>query len=100
MKTYHTFKTPELFQKWLQTKHDTCHPEMKYGGCLDYVTVAGVLYTMHEYDSAGKTITWANKKHGLMLEMTTSDRYTRGYSDAEVIAYPSDWLRNDISYAE
>jgi len=100
MKTFHTFTTPKSFEKWLQTKHSTCHPEMKYGGCLDYVTVGGILYTMHEYDSEGRTITWANKKKNRMLEMTTSNRYHNGYSDAKVEEYEASYMRTDISYAQ
>ncbi len=73
---------------------------MKYGGCLDYVTVGGLVYTMHEFDSDGRTITWANKKHGQMLEMTTSNRYQNGYSDARVEQYEPGYFRNDISYAQ
>jgi hypothetical protein len=97
MKTYHTFATPETFQTFLRTRYANC----KHGsGCLDYVNVAGVLYTMHEYDNDGKQVTWANKKKNLMLEMDTTNRYQIGYHDAEVLSYPADWLRNDISYAE
>lgn len=100
MKTYHTFKSVETFEKWLRTKHDTCHPEMKYGGCLDYVTVGGIVYTMHEYDGAGRTITWGNKKHQKMLELTTSNRYQYGYADSVVEEYEPYYLRTDISYYE
>ena len=100
MNTYHKFQNGETFERWLRTKHDTCHPDMKYGGCLDYVTVNGIVYTMHEYDHAGRTITWANKKHNLMLEVTTSDRYTNGYSDSKVEIYEPYGLGDDIHYYE
>lgn len=97
MKTFHTFRTPELFQKFLRTKYNTCHAQ---GGCLDYVTVSGIVYTMHEYDMDGKIITWANKKHEHMIELTTSNRYKNGYSDAEIITYNPSYLRSDISFAQ
>lgn len=104
MKTYHTFKTRESFQKYLQTKHSKCDVAGKYGGCLDYVRVAGVLYTMHEYDHAGQYITWANKKHQMMMEERTRNRYAKdtnnSYADAIVEIYPSSYLRNDINYAQ
>lgn len=97
MKTFHTFKSIAGFQKFLQSgKYPKCHDS----GCLDYVNVAGVLYTMHEYDMNGRTVTWANKKHWRMIEMTTADRYKQGYSDAIIEAYEPIGLRNDISYAQ
>jgi len=101
MKTYHTFKNEDTFQKYLRTKHGACAAAGKHGGCVDYVRVAGVLYTMHEFDSAGRTITWANKKRNMMMEMTTTDRYAdHGYDDAVIDIYPASYLRTDISYAE
>lgn len=102
MKTFHTFASVETFQKYLRTKHEHCEVAGKYGGCLDYVRVAGILYTMHEYDSAGKTITWANKKHNVQLELETANRYRDGgYDDAVVWLIEDPWyMRSDISYAE
>ena len=101
MRTFHTFKNTGTFQKFLRTKYQNCH-QGKYGniGCLDYVKVGGVLYTMHEFDLDGRTVTWANKKHEKMLEMTTFNRYHDGYADAVVEAYPAYYLRTDINYAE
>ena len=67
----------------------------------DYVIVGGILYTMEEYDMAGKTVIWANKKHNLQMSIDTSDRYSEvGYTDAKVEIYPSNSWREDISYAE
>ena len=100
MKTFHTFKNVDSFTKYLHEKHGQCEVAGKYGGCLDYVTVGGIVYTMHEYDMAGRSITWANKKHNKMLEMTTHDRYKDGYSDAEVTEYEPWGLRDDIAYAQ
>lgn len=96
MKTYHTFKNVENFQKFLRTKYRACHES----GCIDYVTVAGKVFTMHEYDSNGQLVTWANKKHNLMIEMETADRYKNGYGDAEVSQFNPYYMREDISYAQ
>lgn len=101
MKTYHTFKDAASFEKYLHDKHEECEVAGKYGGCLDYVRVGGVLYTMHEFDEAGKSITWANKKKNMMMQMATRNRYTLGgYNDAGIEIYPASYLRTDISYAE
>ena len=73
------------------------------GGKLkyDYIIVAGILYTMEEYDFNGQTVVWANKKHNLAIEVSTSNRYgSTGYTDAKVIAYQPHSYRNDIVYAE
>ncbi len=96
MKTYNKytdekFKDVQAFQDFLQSGRT-----LKY----DYVIVAGILYTMHEYDMEGKQVTWANKKHGKMIEVNTSDRYKNGYIDAQVLAYDAWYLRSDITYAE
>ncbi len=96
MQTFHTFKNVETFQKFLHSGKY----EKEQSGTLDYVTVGGLVYTMHEYDMDGRTVTWENKKHARMIEMTTANRYKNGYGDAEVIEYPADYLRNDITYAE
>lgn len=97
MTTFHNFKDVASFQKFLQSgKYPACHSS----GCLDYVKVANVIYTMHEYDLDGQSVTWANKKQAMMIEMTTANRYKLGYNDAEVVRYPASFLRNDISYAE
>lgn len=93
MKTFYSFKNPEAFQSFLRTK-------IWKSGELDYVTVNKIIYTMHEYDLDGKTITWANKKHHKMIELTTKNRYKNGYSDAQVIEYEPFYLRTDIYYHE
>lgn len=67
----------------------------------DYVVVAGVLYTMEEYDMHGETVIWANRKHNLTMSVDTSNRYSdQGYTDAKVLVYPANSWRNDITYAE
>lgn len=97
METYHTFKNVENFQAFLRSgKYPSCHSS----GCLDYVRVGGVLYTMHEFDLYGHSVNWANKRKNKMIEMTTADRYNLGYEDAEVIEYEPGYLRNDIAYAQ
>ena len=98
MQTFHSFKDDAHFEKFMQSgKYPDCH---KGVGCLDYVKIGRLVYTMHEYDMDGKYITWANKKHEYMIEMTTSDRYRNGYSDAVVISYAPSYLRSDINYAQ
>ncbi len=98
MKTFHTFKDISTFEKFLRTRYQKC---THGSGCLDYVRVGGVLYTMQEYDIDGQTITWANKKNDCMIEVNTADRYRRGYDDAKVYYFaPAPYLRDDISYAE
>lgn len=60
-----------------------------------------MLFTMQEYDMAGKSITYANLKHKLMIEVTTSDRYSSlGFTDAKVTMDELTYWRNDIVYAE
>lgn len=97
MKTFHTFKDAASFEKFLRSgKYPACHSS----GCLDYVRVAGILYTMHEYDMDGQSVTWGNLKNLTMLEMRTANRYKLGYNDAEIVAYPASFMRQDIAYAE
>jgi hypothetical protein len=86
------FKDAQAFQNFLQSGKT-----LKY----DYVIVGGILYTMHEYDMDGKQVTWANKKHEMMMSVDTYNRYSDiGYTDAQVSIYPAYYLRNDISFAE
>ena len=67
----------------------------------DYVIVAGILYTMEEYDEAGKQVIWANRKHNLQMSVETSNRYgDTEYTDAVVEIYPASTWREDITYAE
>lgn len=97
MQTFHSFKDAANFEKFLRSgKYPECHGS----GCLDYVKVAGIVYTMHEYDMDGQSVTWGNLKNQTMIEMRTANRYKAGYSDAEILAYPADFLRRDISYAQ
>ena len=97
MNTFHSFKDAESFQKFLRTKYPKCHK----GGCLDYVKVAGIVYTMHEYDMDGQQMSWANKKNNTLIECQTANRYKQGFKDAVVEAYPDyGLLRDDITYQE
>ena len=99
MKTYHNFKNIENFQHFLRTRYDDC---THGSGCLDYVNIGGITFTMHEYDMGGQSITWANKKHNRMIECTTANRYRvmSRYRDAEVIEWEPLYLREDITYAQ
>jgi len=98
MKTYHNFKDIASFQKFLRGgDYPKCHEKI---GCLDYVKVGGILYTMHEYDIGGRYVNWANKKHNLMIQMDTANRYQTGYGDAQVEQFEAYYLRDDISYAQ
>lgn len=97
MQTFHQFKNCESFQEFLRSgKYPDCHK----GGCLDYVKVGNVLYTMEEYDMAGCEVRWSNKKYSWTLLMETEDRYEKGYADARIEESPAFWIRNDIVYAE
>lgn len=93
METFYSFKSPQDFETFLRTK------KWKSGE-LDYITVGGLVFTMHEYDNDGKYIQWANKKNGLMIELTNSNRYQNGYEDSTVEQYETDYFRDDISYHE
>jgi hypothetical protein len=97
MDTYHSFKDCAAFQKFLRSgKYPACHK----GGCLDYLKIGGLVYTMHEYDETGQEVTWANKKRNWIIEMTTQDRYGLGYYDAEIQEFEAVGLRKDINYAQ
>jgi len=91
--SFYAFKDTKDFQTFLQTK------EWKDGE-IDYITVTGIVYTMHEYDINGKSVTWANQKHQSMIEAETSNRYKNGYKDAIVSESKPFYLRNDITYYE
>ena len=95
MKTYHSFNTPEAMQEYMR-KH------VYKEGEWDYVTVHGIVYTMDEYDSDGKYLTWGNMKHNKQLRVDTSNRYSEsGFTDSVVYVF-DDWglFRNDITYYE
>ena len=98
METFHKFKDIAGFEKFLRSgKYPACHSS----GCLDYVKIGGVVYTMHEFDEAGQTVEWANKKKNRIVSMDTENRYKNGYYDAKVIAYQAySGLRDDIAYAQ
>ena len=91
--TVEKFKDVQALQDFYEAGN-----KLKY----DYVIVGGILYTQHEYDMDGRTVTWANKKHNMMIEVVTSNRYGElGYTDAKVSIYSeAPYLRNDITYAE
>ena len=89
--SFYSFKDAADFQNFLRSGSWK-------DGELDYITFAGLVYTMHEYDSDGEQITWANKKHNKMVECKTYNRYRLGYNDAEVFDYDAPYLRNDINY--
>ena len=93
METYYSFNSPLDFETFLRTK------EWKSGE-LDYITVNGLVYTMHEYDNDGVYIQWANKKHKSMIELTNSNRYKNGYEDSTVEEYTTDYFRDDIHYEQ
>ena len=98
MKTFHTFKDVQSFEQFIKTKYlKACGHT---SGCLDYVSVGGIVYTMHEYDDVGRLVSWANKKHNLMIEMETDNRYKFGYSDAKISQFEPYYMRNDINYAQ
>lgn|SRR3990167_4026002 len=90
--TDESFTDAQHFQDFLHSGN-----KLKY----DYVIVAGILYSMEEYDMDGKTVLWANKKHNMQMIVDTSNRYgSLGYTDAKVEIYPANGLRTDIFYAE
>lgn len=66
----------------------------------DHVSVDGTAYTLEEYDGEGKTLRYGNRRTGNSLEITTSNRYKTGYSDAEVEEYVSGTYRPDIDYVD
>ncbi len=66
----------------------------------DYLSIAGVLYTMDEYDESGQTITYANMRNKFALDLNTTARYQNGFEDAELIFHQLYSWRNDIAYAD
>lgn len=95
MKTYYTFKTVKDFERFLHRKNWK-------SGELDYVTIGKKIFTMHEYDSNGQNMSWANKKHDMLIDCNTSNRYgSSGFTDAKLYRFTKyGALRNDIDYAE
>ena len=98
-----THKDMPTFQKWLQTEYHRHHiakmQQSKYS--LDNVAIAGLVFTMSEYDHDGRYITFGNKRAGLEMSLNTSDRYSpSGYSDATVNIYTTDNFREGITYLD
>ena len=94
-KTFFSFKDIDAFEKFLHTK-------VWDSGQLDYITVGGRVYTMHEYDSGGQNMSWGNKKHDELIDCNTSNRYSpTGFKDAKLYLFESyGLLRDDIHYQE
>lgn len=96
MKTFHSFKNKDILEQFLRCKN------WKEGE-LDYITFDGHVFTMHEYDSEGRSMSWGNQKLNKLIEVETRNRYDKhsGFTDARVYVFENyDCLRNDISYAE
>jgi hypothetical protein len=70
------------------------------GKCHDAMIVDGMVFTMDEYDMAGRTITYGNKKHWKQITVSTSDRYDLGFSDAVVEQEEMTSYRRDLVYVE
>ena len=73
---------------------------IRKNGTSDYVKVNNIVYTMDEYDEAGKEISYGNKKKGKGFIVKTEDRYKKGFEDAEIEEDESSCFRNDIEYWE
>lgn len=87
MKNFKTLKAFETFVRKSKTP--------------DTIRVNGIIYTMMEYDSSGREISYGNKRTGKTLLMNTSNRYgAKGFKDAEVVEGAEGYLRNDISYVD
>ena len=89
------FQTAREFETFLQKKY-------RNDNKLDFVDIAGILYTMEEYDMSGKEISYYNKRTGLGFAVCTSNRYSEtGFTDATLCApYQVGYYRNDISFAD
>jgi len=93
MKTYYSFKDVSDFEKFL-------HSKKWNSGELDYITVNNRIYTIHEYDSNGKNMSWGNREHDELIDCNTSNRYgSTGFTDAKIYLF-GDYglLRDDIHY--
>ncbi len=102
-------KDRETFQNWLRTTYSDDVLKYRSGAkskySIDNVCVAGILYTMDEYDTDGKTVTLSNKRNidGAYGQITidTSDRYSPTcYRDAIVGFTPAFGLRDGINYLD
>lgn len=90
--TAHRFNTVKEYQEYLRDGQLV----------LDYVAINGILYTIEEYDMAGKQISYCNKRTTLGFIVETQDRYSEaGFSDA-TIEEPTETgcYRNDITFAD
>jgi hypothetical protein len=90
------FKDEKEFETFLRTKYE------KGSEKIDYVDIAGILYTMEEFDMCGRYITYYNKRTGLGFQLETRDRYSKtGFTDAKVDEpYEVGCYRNDISFID
>lgn len=86
-----SFKTAEDFQNWIRKNQRT----------PDWVAVAGVVYTMDNYDGEGREISYGNVSEEKMLTVKTENRYGQlGFSDAMVEEDDLFGWRNDINYLD
>ena len=69
-------------------------------GCPDNVMINDVVFTMDEYDSDGKEISFGNKRTETGFIIHTNDRYKDGFGDAVVDKIEDSCLRNDIVYLD
>lgn len=84
----HKFATLEQAQEWIR----------KNNMSPDFISVAGILYTMEEYDNDGQQILYANRRNNLTIALHTTARYSNGFVDAELEQYPSFSYRTDLVY--
>lgn len=90
------FQNAREFETFLRTKYIAGSEK------IDYIDIAGILYTMEEYDMSGKEISYYNKRTGLGFAVCTSNRYSEtGFKDATLCApYVTGFYRNDISFVD
>lgn len=70
-------------------------------GADDYIAVAGILYTMMEYDMDGQNIDYYNRRTDNLIQVDTHNRYKGGFGDAVVSLFENyGAYRNDINYAD
>lgn len=66
---------------------------------LDHVIVNKILYTMDNYDEAGKEISYGDKKHKHTMYINTSNRYSqKRFKDAKIEITESLSYRPEINY--
>ena len=71
-----------------------------YYPSIDNVAIEGILFTMDEYDNAGRIVSLYNKRTDTKIEIETSDRY-KSWKDAEVSVFENyGACRNDINYLD